>query len=164
VLTETPKRFAPIETRYGGYRFRSRLEARLAYFLDRVHDAITRQWVYEPEGFRLGDDYYLPDFFLPNFGPHGTYLEVKPGPPPAHSVPQPREQMLLDALFEATGSGCVLVYGDPYDVFVSRCEGALLHLGSGRDWARFLYRERLLSTELAAKMARQIRFEHGEAA
>ncbi|MBK9515513.1 MAG: hypothetical protein IPO05_18320 [Flavobacteriales bacterium] len=49
----------PIETRYKGYRFRSRLEARWAVFFD----ALGLEWEYEPEGFDLGDGvYYLPDF------------------------------------------------------------------------------------------------------
>lgn len=50
-----------IETEYKGYRFRSRLEARWAVFLD----ACGVKWEYEPEGFDLGDGlYYLPDFLL----------------------------------------------------------------------------------------------------
>lgn len=50
-----------IETKYKGYRFRSRLEARWAVFFD----ALGVQWEYEPEGFDLRDaaqktidDYY----------------------------------------------------------------------------------------------------------
>jgi hypothetical protein len=39
----------PIETRYAGCRFRSRLEARWAVFFDRLGIA----WEYEPEGFEL---------------------------------------------------------------------------------------------------------------
>lgn len=51
-----------IETRYKGYRFRSRLEARWAVFFDAA--GIT--WEYEPEGFKLDDGTsYLPDFWLP---------------------------------------------------------------------------------------------------
>lgn len=50
-----------IETRYKGYRFRSRLEARWAVFLD----AMRVKWSYEPEGFVLSDGtQYLPDFFI----------------------------------------------------------------------------------------------------
>lgn len=48
-----------IETRYKGYRFRSRLEARWAVFFD----ALGIKWEYEPEGFELPDGTrYLPDF------------------------------------------------------------------------------------------------------
>lgn len=61
-----------IETRYKGYRFRSRLEARWAVFFD----AIGIEWVYEPEGFELGGGMrYLPDFKIEGKGP--TYVEVK---------------------------------------------------------------------------------------
>lgn len=54
----------PIETRYAGCRFRSRLEARWAVFFD--HLGI--RWEYEPQGYRLGADNraYLPDFWLPD--------------------------------------------------------------------------------------------------
>lgn len=48
----------PIETRYKGYRFRSRLEARWAVFFD----SLGLDWEYEPEGFDLDAGYYLPDF------------------------------------------------------------------------------------------------------
>lgn len=62
-----------IETRYKGYRFRSRLEARWAVFFD----AMGWQWEYEPEGFELKNgEWYLPDFRI---NLHGAkhYIEVK---------------------------------------------------------------------------------------
>jgi len=64
---------APIETEYGGYRFRSRLEARWAVFFD-VCDI---DWDYEVQGYeirtRRGRTKYLPDFWL-----HcGQWAEVK---------------------------------------------------------------------------------------
>jgi hypothetical protein len=61
----------PIETRYRGCRFRSRLEARFAVFLD----ALRVPWEYEPQGFRLEDVCYLPDFWLPE---QRQWLEIKP--------------------------------------------------------------------------------------
>jgi len=61
-----------IQTRYQGYRFRSRLEARWAVFFD----ACDIKWTYEPEGFLLNNgESYLPDFFLPE---EDLYVEVKP--------------------------------------------------------------------------------------
>lgn len=62
----------PIETRYAGHRFRSRLEARWAVFFDRVGIA----WEYEPEGYLVGPNRkpYLPDFWLPE---QGVWVEVK---------------------------------------------------------------------------------------
>jgi len=60
-----------IETRYKGYRFRSRLEARWAVFFD----AIGMKWEYEVEGFDLGVyGWYLPDFWLPEIG---VWVEIK---------------------------------------------------------------------------------------
>src|SRR5262245_46962536 len=41
----------PIETRYKGYRFRSRLEARWAVFFD----AQGIKWEYEPQGYDFGE-------------------------------------------------------------------------------------------------------------
>jgi hypothetical protein len=51
---------APIETRYAGCRFRSRLEARWAVFFD----VLDIQWEYEPEAYALPSGGYLPDFRL----------------------------------------------------------------------------------------------------
>jgi hypothetical protein len=48
----------PIQTRYKGYHFRSRLEARWAVFFD----ALALEWEYEPQGFELSSGLYLPDF------------------------------------------------------------------------------------------------------
>lgn len=61
----------PIETRYKGYRFRSRLEARWAVFFDHC----KQNWIYEHEGFTLLSGAYLPDFYFPGLE---AYLEVKP--------------------------------------------------------------------------------------
>ncbi|MFQ6404512.1 hypothetical protein ACIDE9_07060 [Methylophilus sp. 'Pure River'] len=61
-----------IETRYNGYRFRSRLEARWAVFFG--HAQI--KYEYELEGFALPSGAaYLPDFYLPDFN---LYVEIKP--------------------------------------------------------------------------------------
>jgi len=46
---------------YQGIRFRSKLEVSWAKFFDGHHV----QWAYEPEGFHIGNVYYLPDFYLP---------------------------------------------------------------------------------------------------
>jgi hypothetical protein len=64
-----------INTRYKGYRFRSRLEARWAVFFDEL----GYEWEYEPEGYVLSDGTcYLPDFRI--ISPKGFYFwcEVKP--------------------------------------------------------------------------------------
>lgn len=61
----------PIQTRYKGYNFRSRLEARYAVFFD----ALDIDWEYESEGYDLGElGWYLPDFYLPQVS---RFVEVK---------------------------------------------------------------------------------------
>jgi hypothetical protein len=64
----------PIETRYAGCRFRSRLEARWAVFFD----TLGIEWEYEPQGFEVGPEErrrrYLPDFYLPG---QRVWVEVK---------------------------------------------------------------------------------------
>lgn len=61
-----------IETTYAGCRFRSRLEARWAVFLD----SLGIVWEYEPQGYTVGPDAtpYLPDFWLPEMK---LWAEVK---------------------------------------------------------------------------------------
>lgn len=68
-----------IQTRYKGYNFRSRLEARWAVFFD----ALGYKWEYEPEGFVLSTGaHYLPDFHIKgvdsNGEPFDYWGEVKP--------------------------------------------------------------------------------------
>ena len=65
-----------IETRYKGYRFRSRLEARWAVFFDKA----DIKYQYEMEGYETTDPFtgkkvrYLPDFYLEEFD---CFVEVK---------------------------------------------------------------------------------------
>ena len=72
----------PIETYYNGYKFRSRLEARVAVFFD----ALGVEYEYEPEGFLLeSGKRYLPDFRVKCYGTRGDicpksfdlWIEVK---------------------------------------------------------------------------------------
>ena len=63
-----------IETRYKGYRFRSRLEARWGVFFD----ALGLDWEYEPEGYDLGSaGWYLPDFLIHFENQTCCWFEVK---------------------------------------------------------------------------------------
>jgi hypothetical protein len=65
-----------IETRYKGFRFRSRLEARWAVFFD----TLGLPFRYEVEGYVLGDGRrYLPDFWLGN--DDKFIVEIKPSKP-----------------------------------------------------------------------------------
>lgn len=64
-----------LETTYKGYRFRSRLEARWAVFLD----TLGIPYQYETEGYELGNGlFYLPDFYLPY---QNCFVEIKGIPP-----------------------------------------------------------------------------------
>lgn len=91
-----------IQTRYAGYHFRSRLEARWAVFFD----AVGVPWEYEKEGFELNDEIngvtgrYLPDFWLPK---QQTWLEIKPCLPDPHWVTTDVEQLMW-ALVHHTGA------------------------------------------------------------
>lgn len=82
-----------IETRYKGYKFRSRLEARWAVFFD----ALEIEWEYELEGFDLGKNFgwYLPDFYLKSLD---LFIEVKPFIPKDIEKLNPKENPLLKAM------------------------------------------------------------------
>lgn len=110
-----------IETKYNGYKFRSRLEARWAVFFDLA----GIPYRYEPEGFKLNDGTcYLPDFYLPWFK---CYVEIKP-----HEISEKEKGIAkkkLEMLFyESDDIIVMLCTGDPYDENVSifcndTCEG-----------------------------------------
>lgn len=59
-----------IQTTYNGIKYRSRTEARWAVFFDKMG------WNpdYEMEGYKLGGDWYLPDFFVPEIN---SFVEIK---------------------------------------------------------------------------------------
>lgn len=93
-----------IETRYRGYRFRSRLEARWAVYFT----ALGLAWEYEPEGFDLGAvGWYLPDFFLPELH-GGMWVEVKP-----HGKADPADEAKWVALVEETARPLFYALGTP---------------------------------------------------
>ena len=59
-----------LPSEYAGCVFRSRLEARVAYYFD----LLGIRWEYEPEGFELPSGNYAPDFLCDR----SFYVEVKP--------------------------------------------------------------------------------------
>lgn len=59
-----------LATSYAGHTFRSRLEARWAFYLS----ALGVAWEYEREAFDLDGLTYFPDFWLPS---HRVWLETK---------------------------------------------------------------------------------------
>lgn len=61
-----------IDTHFDGHLFRSRLEARWAYYFRELGVS----YLYEHEGFELGEGLrYLPDFFFPQWN---LFAEIKP--------------------------------------------------------------------------------------
>ncbi len=118
-------RMKPIETKYKGCRFRSRLEARWAVFFD----ALGIKWRYEPEGFIMRFDYkafaaewkkepfkevipplptfkqlhgkeyrYLPDFYLPELD---YWIEIKGRNPTIEEI---GKAFMLDQMLAAKAS------------------------------------------------------------
>ena len=67
-----------LPSEYGGCVFRSRLEARTAYYFD----LLRIKWEYEPEGYALPCGNYAPDFFCTAIDKydkkHQFFVEVKP--------------------------------------------------------------------------------------
>ena len=97
-----------IETKYRGYRFRSRLEARWAVFFDEI----GIKYEYEPEGFELSDGTkYLPDFYLSEFH---VYAEIKPLLQPPDKMKY-AEQENLCAKFRDEVAPIILIRGTPWD-------------------------------------------------
>src|SRR4051812_25766152 len=75
-MTKLESHMKAIETRYRGYRFRSRLEARWAVFFDKL----GLQWEYEEQGYVLPKaGCYLPDFKLILPTKEIIYCEVNHG-------------------------------------------------------------------------------------
>lgn len=164
-----------IETKYKGYRFRSRLEARWAVFFD----ALGVAWEYEKEGYNLGAaGWYLPDFWIKaDTSPGSDYwvwAEVKP------VTFSPDEIERCKALTIATNDGCIMLEGLPafrsYEAFHYNKEentvwknDVLLHFSKGRFWwspSSFEDIQYHLTSDSqyvwAVEAARSARFEHGE--
>jgi len=97
----------PIETKYKGYRFRSRLEARWAVFFD----AINIQYEYEREGFELGEGRrFLPDFYLVD---PDCYVEIKPKNL-FHIDFDQYINVIVNTALLAQSKSCLLIFGNPY--------------------------------------------------
>lgn len=99
-----------IDTPYKGYRFRSRLEARWAVFLD----TINLDWEYESEGYTIQYEgqfiCYLPDFYIPALD---AFLEVK-GPPLNE-----QDRIKAEALAASTGKAVIIAQKiPPQDIIV----------------------------------------------
>lgn len=107
-VANNPAAINAIETFYDGCRFRSRSEARWSVFFNEV----GIPWEYEVEGFKLPSGLYLPDFWLPTIGPHGTWFEVKGAPLDWNE----HAFQLLQELCEGVNVDWALAYGPiPYE-------------------------------------------------
>lgn len=89
-----------IPQKVDGILFRSRTEARWATFFRLA----KLPYHYEPEGFQLGEDWYVPDFFLPTVP---AYVEVKPG------EPSEREIRVAAALAATARKPVLMAMGNP---------------------------------------------------
>ena len=150
----------PIQTTYNGYRFRSRLEARTAVFLD----ALRIPYRYEPEGYLVTRDdntqvKYLPDFYLPD---HDCFLEVKADSLDRESLAKAK------ALCLKTRKDVYLLLNDSYTEMI-----AFEHQRWGEDddpmvltyyhpTHTFLYAITVVALQKAVEAARSARFEFGE--
>lgn len=165
-----------IETRYNGYRFRSRTEARWAVFFD----ALGVAYKYEPDGYELGQtangmkffcehqmeiQRYLPDFYLPDYD---MWVEVK-GCLPQNHFGCMLEECKMWALISHTGSDrAAVVFGSPDHLtpvtLIRRSEdsaGAFHRANEdGILWVPPQQEIPVLADAIVA--AKSARFEHGE--
>lgn len=104
-----------INTKYKGYNFRSRLEARWGVYFDEI----GLRWEYEKEGYVLENGVkYLPDFYIEEFG----FIEIKGKEP--DNTEKIKAKLLAKglkchvAIFVGTpkpGGNCFIVYGEEGD-------------------------------------------------
>jgi ribosomal protein S27E len=131
-----PELVKAVETRYQGYRMRSRAEARFAVFLD----ALGVTWEYEIETADLGTHgWYLPDFWLPGLK---AWIEIKGADPTF------KEQQKARALAIQSRNPVYIFYGGMG--VPTRADGVYFRVGSGTralaygaiphcDWTRLPY-------------------------
>jgi hypothetical protein len=106
----------PIETKYKGYRFRSRLEARWAVFFD----GIGLDWKYEIQGFIFDGRKYLPDFCVNDKEHNKLWVEIKPDYPSEDIVAK------LEIFCKRKNESLIIFSSDPYDYFVNCNKQAIL--------------------------------------
>jgi hypothetical protein len=141
----------PIETKYKGYHFRSRLEARWAVFFD----ALGLQWEYEKEGFYIDDIMYLPDFFVISEDGDGWFVEVKGDMTDTNSI---NKVKYLDNNPPPYALGCFLVGQIEYPS-KSLNPAEFNHVSLICQILLKKYSKNRI--DLAVEKARSARFEHG---
>jgi len=103
-----------LETHAFGYRFRSRLEARWAVFFTELGVS----WEYEPQGFDVGGEPYLPDFRVVT-GDLVYWYEIKPRSTGSCEKFNKFAKLvtLQDDGMPKWNLEARLVSGDPFDIF-----------------------------------------------
>lgn len=146
------------ETKYKGYRFRSRLEARWAVFFD----VLGVTWEYEIEGYDLGDaGSYLPDFWLPK---QKTWVEIK------GDMAEERDAWKVIQLARQGEFPVVLATGTPGAETVAIVHKEITPPSATKDrsvWCELFHLCRPThrvcpKVHVAYVAARSARFEHGE--
>lgn len=151
----------PIETKYKGYRFRSRLEARYAV----LFEAMGFKWEYEKEGYQLPKlGGYLPDFYLTSyrvlaFGretkSYDAIVEIKPFTPTDLEF---EKMKVLAAQVEDLNIDCFICVGVPgEDATLYRIENQQIFASHFWD-----VNSPFAHSFDACKTAKSARFEHGE--
>ena len=102
--SEKMREIISVPTDYNGLHFRSRLEAQWAVFFDKL----TIKYQYEPKPYQLSTGWYLPDFYLPEFGHKpfiGFWVEIK------GKYPTKEEIQKVVQLSEKTGHEAAIFFG-----------------------------------------------------
>lgn len=105
----------PMETRYRGLLFRSRIEARWALF----YNKIGVPYQYEAEGYDLNGTRYLPDFWMPR---QNCFIEIKGAEPTL-------EEQCKAALLAQLSKKQVFIFGSLPGIATYGLMG-----GSGEEW------------------------------
>ena len=150
----------PIKTRYKGYMFRSRTEARWAV----AFDSIGLQWRYEVEGYNIPKvGPYLIDFYLPK-QPRlriATYVEIK------GELPTEVELEKAHGLSDLLGAPVLMLCDMPGDqhwfLYYDKYFFSSTKNYSRESWWSFIgMKTSKKQIALAYEAARSARFEHGQ--
>jgi hypothetical protein len=132
-----------IETYYNGFRFRSRLEARWSIFFD----ALGLKFEYELQGYAMGEQCYLPDFWLPRLQ---LWAEVKPD---LEAVK--KDEALYAAFVRSINQPLLLLVGTPDLTTYSLMRPARRGVSIGKfDFCRWWKRHQVEAAIFAARSAR----------
>ena len=113
-------KFAPIQTKFDGYHFRSRLEARWAVFFK----TLGIPYEYEKEGYSLEGTPYLPDFWLPE---QSSFVEIKGQDPTKEELDKAEKLALYTGKEVYVISGNVGFSSSEYIYYVSNFCPPTLH-------------------------------------